>query len=151
MSHHPLYKVYTSMMDRCYQIGHHAYADYGGRGIRVCVAWKSDRSKFFTWALSSGYRLGLTLDREDNNKGYCPSNCRFVTRAVQANNRRSNVMLEFGGKKGSMSYWARVTGLKPKTLAKRIRDGWGVKEAISTNAERNGWKRRKNANTNFAT
>ena len=33
-------------------------------------------------------RPDLTLDREDNDKGYYPGNCRWADAVTQANNRR---------------------------------------------------------------
>lgn len=32
--------------------------------------------------------VGLTLDRRNNNLGYCKENCRWATRLIQARNRR---------------------------------------------------------------
>jgi DNA invertase Pin-like site-specific DNA recombinase len=37
--------------------------------------------------MSSGYAVGLYLDRERNGEGYSPSNCRWVTAAKSVRNR----------------------------------------------------------------
>ena len=87
----PLYDAYRSMLARC---GHRpsAYPGvhyYAGRGIEVCEAWRLDRTLFFGWALANGYQPGLILDRRDNDLGYNPENCRWVTAPVSGRNRRS--------------------------------------------------------------
>lgn len=96
----PLYRlapVYRSLMRRCYNPSHKQYKDYGGRGIKVCLSWRTNMSKFIAWASTSGYyylrsrkssRNVIELDRRDNDKGYSPANCRWVTKLVNMNNRR---------------------------------------------------------------
>lgn len=93
MSHHPLYEIWTAMLQRCYNPKDKKYEHYGGRGIEVCGEWRQAFSSFHEWAIANRYehRLGkakLTIDRRDNDRGYSPDNCRWVTYTVQNNNRR---------------------------------------------------------------
>lgn len=82
-----LYYVYRDMIRRCNSPSHHAYKDYGGRGITVANQW-NNFAYFKDWATNNGYKEGLTLDRINNEDGYSPNNCRFVSRKIQAVNRR---------------------------------------------------------------
>lgn len=61
-----------------------------GRGISVCKEWSQSVKDFIEWANSNGYAKGLQIDRIDNNGDYTPTNCRFVTRKVNCNNRRTS-------------------------------------------------------------
>lgn len=77
------------MKGRCYKKNSISYKDHGGRGITICDEWLNDFINFRQWALSSGYRQGLTIDREDNDGNYEPLNCRFVTQAENNKNKRN--------------------------------------------------------------
>lgn len=90
--HSKLYNARLRMIDRCTNPKNKDFSYYGGRGINVCKEWL-DKEKgvvaFCEWAKSNGYEEGLTLDRIDVNGDYSPDNCRWVTMAVQGNNRRA--------------------------------------------------------------
>lgn len=68
---------------------------YQERGITVCDEWLVFEN-FRDWALSNGYADGLQIDRIDNEKGYCPENCHWVTCKENCNNRRCTARLEDG-------------------------------------------------------
>ena len=87
LSRHLLYKVWESMIARCYKTSSQFYHLYGGRGIKVCSSWKQGIVIFYEWAMDNGYQKGLYLDRKDNNGNYEPSNCRFVTSKINMQNR----------------------------------------------------------------
>ncbi|MCR9215316.1 MAG: AP2 domain-containing protein [Proteobacteria bacterium] len=80
--------VHKAMLRRCCNPNAENYRYYGGRGISVCEEWK-DFEAFLRWALPR-WELGLSLDRVDNDAGYCPENCRYVTSTIQLLNRGMN-------------------------------------------------------------
>ena len=91
LSYEPLFNVLHCMHYRCENENHSQYKDYGGKGITVCDEWSMDNADaFISWALKNGWQPGLEIDRIDNNKGYSPDNCRFVSRKENCRNRSTN-------------------------------------------------------------
>ena len=90
-----LYATWQGMKSRCYYPADERYERYGGRGIVVCDKWLHDFACFYRWAIKSGYRDDLTIDRINNNGNYEPSNCHFATSKEQCNNRQSNIVIHF--------------------------------------------------------
>ncbi len=90
LTNHPLFGVWTDMKTRCYNRNCKDYKNYGGRGIKICKEWLDDFKSFYNWAIKSGHKKGFEIDRRINNGDYEPLNCRFVTSAVNNQNRRNN-------------------------------------------------------------
>lgn len=111
MSAHPAYRVWRSMRDRCRLPTHQAWHNYGGRGITVCEAWDQSFEAFWS-DMGPTYAPGLTLDRKDNNLGYSPENCRWVSMKVQAGNRRRALPVD-------LAEAHRLTGVPLSTLGYR--------------------------------
>ena len=123
--------IYTGMTSRCTDPSHKQYPSYGGRGINVCKEWAESIMNFYHWAISNGYEASLTIDRENNDGNYEPSNCRWVTQKVQQNNRRDNHIIEIDGVKRTMSQWSDISGIKQVTIKARINYyGWPDKKAV---------------------
>lgn len=98
-----LYGVWCGMRSRCHKPTSNVYHRYGGRGIKVCDEWRNDFRSFYDWAISHGYKYGLSIDRIDNNGNYEPSNCRWATAKEQNNNTRRNRYVYVNGEKLTIS------------------------------------------------
>lgn len=83
---HPLYGTWAMMLGRCLNPTDPNFHSYGGRGIKVCERWHH----FANFAEDMGAKPSpdLSIERMDNNAGYCPDNCVWGTRSDQCVNRR---------------------------------------------------------------
>jgi hypothetical protein len=130
-----LYRIWRAMHFRCYAPSHEAFPRYGGRGITVCSEWVTDYTAFMNWALANGYAPDLTIDREDNDLGYTPGNCRWITMRAQMINKRNNrPPLTMFGETKPVSDWGRDPrcATQPGIFQTRIGLGWDAEEAFLT-------------------
>lgn len=130
MSNTRLYSVWKWMRMRCERPGTNSYDRYGGRGIKVCDRWLEFEN--FYEDMGDTYQEGLQLDRIDFDGNYCPENCKWSTTKEQANNRVTNVFVEYKGEKYTVTQLAEKIGMNQQTLRDRIHAGWGVDKAVET-------------------
>lgn len=123
------YTVWQQMKDRCNNPHSAAYANYGGRGISYDPSWELFANFF---ADMGDPPKGRFLDRRDNSLGYSKSNCRWVTRTQNNRNQRSNVIVEYNGKRLLISEWAELLGLKYITLYMRLQRKMPLERALSS-------------------
>lgn len=123
--------ILRGMKQRCYNKNNLSYSNYGGRGITVCNEWLNNTNNFIHWALQNGYKKGLTIDRINNNGNYEPSNCRWVDRIEQANNKRNNVKYFYNGKEMSLKEISKLVNIPVTTLQSRLKKGITIEEAIN--------------------
>jgi hypothetical protein len=118
------------MVQRCTNHKNKNYHRYGGRGISVCERWL----KFENFLADMGPRPdGMTLERERVNEGYEPGNCVWASYLRQANNTRRNSVLEYEGRRQTVSEWATEFGLPYNTLFSRVyRLKWPIEKALKT-------------------
>ena len=122
------YKVWQSMVSRCTNPRHHAYADYGGRGISVCEKWR----KFTGFLEDMGERQPETsIDRIDNAKGYFKENCRWATTKQQQRNKRSNRLVTINGETKCVMEWSESSGIPFRVLVHRVYRNWPTERLLS--------------------
>lgn len=130
LSHLPEYHIWMDMRARCGRQTNKAYANYGGRGIRVSPEWNES---FECFLRDVGRRPGpeYSLDRIDVNGNYSPGNVRWATKQTQANNTRANRRLTAFGRTKTLSEWARQYSIPVAALGYRInRRGMSLEAAL---------------------
>tara|TARA_R110002049_G_scaffold309180_1_gene518107 strand:- start:6412 stop:7020 length:609 start_codon:yes stop_codon:yes gene_type:complete len=108
----------------------HLYYD---KGIKMCDEWKNDFSKFKKFCIDNNYKKGLYIDRINGDKGYEPSNCRFVTPKESSNNTSSNLKYTYNGKRYTITDLMSLfnTNVKRPTIYARLKRGWSVYKAFN--------------------
>jgi GIY-YIG catalytic domain len=115
------YKSWNSMKQRCLNPNSSDYPSYGGKGIKIHLAWLN----FENFYADMGERPeGTSLDRFPNNKGdYEPGNCRWATSGQQQRNIRTNIYLTIQGETKLLVDWAEQYNVPKSLLQTRHRRG----------------------------
>jgi hypothetical protein len=126
----PEYHIWSSMKARCSNPDRDRYGCYGARGITVCDRWAESFQNFFD---DMGPRPSArhSIERDDVNGNYEPSNCRWATATEQANNRRNTVRLTVGGRSQTLAEWSEETGIAAQVLGRRLRKGYAAADVVS--------------------
>lgn len=123
-----LQHIWHQMIRRCTDPKNKAFKNYGGRGITVCARWVESFNDFLA---DIGPRPpGYLIDRTDNDAGYSPENCRWVTRKQSADNRRSVTWVIWEGERMCIKDAAIRAGASYRMVRKRVANGMDPIEAI---------------------
>lgn len=112
------------MKKRCYDAKNKDFHSYGAKGITVCESWLNSEEDFITWALTHGYKKGLTIERLNNKRGYEPDNCKFIPMSQQPLNTSRNVYIKYHDEICHISEVARRENVSCEAIRKRIKHGW---------------------------
>lgn len=117
-----LQELFAKIKQRCYNPNSKDYRWYGAKGIEICKEWINYPPAFEVWALGNGYKPGLTIDRVDPTKDYCPENCRWVP--LEENSRRSGRVnwITVDGLTLTGKQWAKRLGVGKNLINKYIRE-----------------------------
>jgi hypothetical protein len=132
LCHSHIWYVHQALNERCKKSNNIGYSRYGGRGITVCDEWSGPEG-FIKFVEDMGMPPSDThqIDRIDNNKGYFPENCRWVTPTENGRNKRNNILLTLGDKTQCTSAWSEELGISGATLRARVRYGWSDEEVLT--------------------
>ena len=121
--HYILYTKWQGMKRRCKGTNPNDKHSYIDKGISVCEEWANNPVAFCEWAISHGYKKGLELDRIDNDKGYSPENCRWVSHKENCRNRGNNHLITYNGKTKCLNEWAEWLGVEREVIKSFIKEG----------------------------
>lgn len=132
----PEYRVWKKIRGRCYYPHDPSYKNYGARGIKMSPTWLDSFVAFYR-DMGPRPSPSHSIERINNDGDYERTNCRWATRIEQGNNRRDNILCEFGGKIQSLGRHCDELGLKYHSVYSRIwRSGETPIQAINHFLER---------------
>ena len=126
------YKLWHTMIRRCYNKKTNGFESYGKKGVRVCDRWLGVNG-FVNFMVDMGDRpsTDYSIDRISCATGYGPDNCRWATVYEQANNRTTNRAITINGTTLNCAQWARIYGINTQTLTERLKAGWDDERAVT--------------------
>lgn len=129
-----IYKIWIAMKQRCYYKKYKYYKNYGGKGIKVCDEWKNSIINFYEWALKNGYEDGLSIERVDINKDYCPENCKWIPKNQQQKNTSRTKLYKYKNEKETIYFFSKKYKIPQSSFYRKIRKGISVAEIINENS-----------------
>lgn len=88
----------------------------------MCNEWYADSRLFEKWALSNGYADDLTIDRIDENSGYSPENCKWVTLEDNSRYKSTTKITYVDGVGHSGRDWAEILNVGTNVINTMLRE-----------------------------
>lgn len=131
LSKAPERNVWQKMKQRCLNPNDKSYADYGGRGIKVCDRWQTIEGFInFYKDMSQRPSPEYSINRINNDGDYTPENCEWATKDEQVNNYRHNRFITIGDRTQSLKRWVDELDLNYGRVSMRLQRGWSNEEAL---------------------
>lgn len=113
------YRAWRKMKERCLNPNCMDWLDYGGRGITIHPPWIVDFMAFYDH-MGPKPSPRHSIDRQDVNGHYVPSNVRWATPSEQAQNKRGTVYVQLEGHKVPLATACRMLGMPYKLVHQRM-------------------------------
>jgi len=128
------YIIYKSINRRCKSKKSLSYKNYWWRWIinerKTFEEFKNDMYDSYLEHINKYWEKQTTIDRINVNWNYCKSNCKRSTKSEQANNKRSNHIVEYEWKKYTISELCKLKNIPYMRTLKRINKWWNINHAI---------------------
>ncbi|MFA5743869.1 MAG: hypothetical protein WC936_03520 [Candidatus Nanoarchaeia archaeon] len=108
------YSIWQGMKTRCNNPNAINYSGYGGRGITIDPKWEV--FEHFWEDMKDGYDDSLSIERINNERGYCRENCVWADKRTQNFNKRSNVDIVYNKERRTITEWAEILQIDRRTL-----------------------------------
>lgn len=126
----PEYRTWANMIDRCENPRNKQFADYGGRGVRLCDEWRHSVQAFVAY-MGKKPSSRHSIDRIDVNGNYEPGNCRWSTPVEQNRNKRNTRRFVVDGREMTIPEAAHSFGVAEETIRARLKRGLSPIEAVA--------------------
>ena len=124
-----VWQAWVNMRSRCYKKSAARYANYGGRGIKVCDRWLVFENFYSDMG---DVPQGMSIERINVDGDYCPENCKWATSKEQGGNKTSTLMINLFDNAYPFATLVKLSGLKTATAYARLKQyGWTPEKTFS--------------------
>jgi len=139
MSYTRIYHIWEGIAARCNNHKHKNYIHYWWRWIYVerenFEEFYKDMWDSYKKHINEYWEKNTTIDRINNDWGYCKNNCRWATRKEQVANqrkRKDSVIYNISWEELNVKDLSRIFWVKYTTLTQRLyRDGLHIVDALT--------------------
>lgn len=130
-----IYTTWSKIVQRCTNPDDKSFPNYGGRGIGICKRWRLFKNFLFDMGVG---KVGWTIERVDNERGYSPKNTCWATYVRQARNTRRNRIITVGTRTGCLAELCEHFGTDQGLVRVRLNRGWSPDRAFFAPKHRQG-------------